>query len=443
MKTRNTLSVLSTMLFVAALFCSCNPDLQVSDVQYYYLLNNNYLLTNNRCTFIGDTMTEYAIWQESGSKYTFRIEDYVPFDYFIDDNGNTYEFGQHIISQYDSAVHKHTKRLYEPYIEINGEKKIIPIEGEAKYIVPGEKDVYFIIQELYETGELDRFGNKMYGYNYLAFSEGKQPEKIGSQSLSEIGGKLATIKNIKIIDDDFYIVGRRENYPIFCSFKDIATPYILSLNLGATYDLMKVDTTILVCGNDANHACIWSISGSNIEQAMLPPADENLPSNACSIDKVGNDIYIGGRIGTKPAIWKNGEVFAIYEEFPPHQNPYYLYDRPDVRFTYQSGCIQALRVYGNKAYSIVVTENTPNSVGYIDNKLMAVEWDFSKDPVTCQYRYDLVEMLRDGSIYLYESFYHDNLYTQWVPGLIEPYEIYWDKLEYTHPRIALQYVKDK
>lgn len=440
MKKLNVSLLLIGVVIISITFSSCKPDMRASDAQYYYLLNYHYLMNNNRCTFVGDTATEYAIWEETNHKYVYQTDDYFPFDYYIDDKGNTYELGQHVVNQYDTVAHHYVTILYEPYIEVNGTKKTVPVKGEALRIVPNDKDLYFIISEEYETGEYDRFGAMMSGYKYYAISEGNETEFLGSQESSELGGKAAKIKSIKRIDDDFYIVGVRENAPMFCKFQDIATPYILSLNIGASNDLMKVDTTILVCGNENSNACIWLINGSNIEQIMLP-VDDELSSNACVIEKVGKDIYIGGRIGNKPVIWKNNEIFAVYEEFPPHQEPYYLYSRPDVRFTYQSGCVQALRIVGKKAYSVVVTENTPNKAEYIDNKLMAVEWDFSKNPIACQYKYDLVEMLRSESIYLYDSFYHNDLYTQWVPGLIEPYETYWEDLEYTHPRIALKHAK--
>ncbi|MCQ2349478.1 MAG: hypothetical protein MJZ98_03235 [Paludibacteraceae bacterium] len=437
MKTRNTLSILSTMLFVAALFCGCKPDLQVSDVQYYTILNNKYLLVNDHAKFIAYIQNDWII-NEDGDTIA---NVYGPTDYYIEGN-NHYETGFYQIVTKKGEYAQLLVEERRPYIKINGEYihyETEPAVGAWPRFVPADDGLYIFYSETYPTGELDRLGRTMYGHNYKIAKNGERPITIANQENSELGGRVSAIKNIKKYDGNFYFVGAREQCPYFSDAEHLSTPFILSMEIGESTDFCKIGNKFLICGHYNNLARYWTFDGTNIEEFELPITEDATESYAGVIDLVGDDIYIGGRIGTKPAIWKNGEIFAIYEEFPPHQDPYYLEARPDVRFYYHSGFVRALRVVGDKAYSIVVTTNAPNSFDYIDNKLMAVEWDFSKEPASCRYKYDLVEMLRDGSLYLYESFYHNLDHS--TLNIIVPHETYWGALSYTTPRIELQYVK--
>lgn len=443
MKQLNEYLLIVCSFIISFAFSSCKPDLQVSDVQYYTALNGIYLLNNSKLSCI---QTQSDSWKDStGNDWAFY--SYAS-DYYIE-NSNTYEVGFYlpdVAGLEIDPVRNSFGYSGRVYLKINGVMKYFDTEPKSSIspkLISADDGIYVFFDETQPTGETDRLGNAMYNHIYKVSKDGGVPFEIATQAHSEIGGPIAIFNAIKKYENNFYFAGKKGQTPYFCESKDLRQPYILSMAIGEATDFCKIGNKFLICGQTDNLARFWTLEGNNLEEFDLPISKDATESCAGVIDLVGNDIYIGGRIGTKPAIWKNGEIYAIYEEFPPHQNPYYLDDRPDVRFYYHSGFVRALRVVGDKAYSIVETSNAPNSFGYIDNKLMAVEWDFSKDPVTCQYRYDLVEMLRDGSIYLYKSFYHDNLYTQWVPGLIEPYETYWDKLEYTHPRIALQYVKDK
>lgn len=418
-------------LICCMVFSSCHPDLELSDAQYYYVINSKYLLINN-------SVTELQTW-DSTSKLHFS-----PSDYIIKD-GNTYEIGMSYPTwEYEGEIHA--------YIKTNGNLKIWTEYHSAlgpKFIEDGD-DIYLMLDDRFETGETNRFGSPMYGYRYYISKNFENPEYLTEEKESEVGNRLVTIKKIKKFKDTFYFIGKRDRGgAFFCEADQLSTPYTLSIDESTAYDFCLIDTIWLICGINQDQACYWTWNGNSFDTHYYPVPDGTMSSCAYVIVQDGKDMYIGGRIGTKPAIWKNGEILAIDEEFPPHHIRYLDYYLWQYWFEIYSGCIVELKINGDKAYSIVSTDvniedtSHPGSDIMIhDNKLTVIEWDFSNESTTCKHKYDLVEMLTDGTIYLGQDFYHpaDNM------GYAEPIShtgTYWEKTYYTKPRILLKYMKDK
>ena len=401
------------------LICSCKlhepeANLSVSDVRYYYIINSTYLLDNSSMKDLTDLTTFYF-----------------PTDYYIKDN-NTYEAG---------IYRDPTTAINYPCVKVNGtmyDWKELPTSNGPSFIEDGE-ELYVLLTQRFATGEKDHNGNPFYGRNYYISQIGETPYQIGTQKDTETGNRMAAIKRLRKYGDKFYAVGTRDRGgAYFSETNNLESPLILSLDVSEAYDFcMPNDSTFLVCGHINNQACIWVINGANSETTFLP-TNGAATSGTYAMEKVGDDIYIGGNIGDKPAIWKNGEILGVYNDFPPHNLPYYLNSFPDIIFRYHSGFVRTFKVVGDKVYSIVIANNEPNHWNYTDNKPMAVEWDFSTNPVTCSWNYDLVEMMIYRDIVFPDSFYHDPSTMGTMP-IINIGATYWDQINYSTPRIALMY----
>lgn len=435
MKTRNTLSVLSTMLFIAALFCGCNPELELSGVNYYYTIHEyspmfgtDYLLQNDQLTNLPNNATMTEI---SAENHHMRYESCWYNDCYLKGN-DTYYVGTHrIMDQWveNWSEVKEKVLLSEVFIERNGVRKYFSsFFGVSSGVCIFEQNdtIYYLFQATYETGDTDQLGNPHHGQGFYVSINGDEPIPLADNQEQIYDTRKVVVEKIKKIGDKFYIVGTKDNVAIFCEASQLRMPYYLSNFGGGAYDLIEYNGDIYVCGSNEKKACLWK-DRQPIELSVPAGTEE---SEARCMAVVGEDLYIGGRINERPAIWKNGELIATHIDFPPVVSEYfvtghdYALDGPKIKEEF--GWVCAMEIIGDTIYSIVETSNWAN-----DHKRFALEWYFRNGKVYYKDKYDLVEMLRNGQIVLQDIFYSTNKF-----GATS-----WNTMVYGTPRIAPRYVK--
>lgn len=354
-------------------------NLEVSDVQYYYLLSegsHKYLINNDVQTTLPQTVSDYLI--KKNNHYAVGVADSHPYLMINGQTTKTWDFNSH----------------------------------QSPRIIDEGKDFYIWMDDAAPTGELDRLGQPMYGHRYYISKNGDEPYLVSFQIHTEIGGPLTEISQIRKCGEKFYITGNKDKVAVFCDADNLNTPMYLSLDLATTTGFVALDTnTFIISGyipdneSGTQRACVWHVKGVNVEMEILDGTDEAYYSKAATIKQFGKDIYIGGSIGDYPVIWKNQKVWAVNSSFPPYRPEYRLTTDFNKIYTYRGGTVVTMEKVGNKIYSFVQTKSTQ---GGVDSKIMAVEWDLSQHPIQFEYKYDLVKMLQDKTIVMDPYFYNYN-----------------------------------
>ncbi|MCQ2384479.1 MAG: hypothetical protein MJZ96_06340 [Paludibacteraceae bacterium] len=427
-------------LFVIAvvLLSGCRQELELAGHNYYYTIKekgdvrfqivNSYLLENDQVETLNNAQTTTYIIDTLGNDSVTKIQKSYINDGLILSNNHYYTGARATVLYYrDYSEGKNKQEITEtiPFVEINGTRKHFNLPGSSEGILilnEGE-DVYFIIQSIIKATE---FTTLMY---YVSVN-GEEPTLIAETHQEIYSLRNAEIKKCKKFGDKFYFVGTKDDVAFFCEASQIKTPFYLSDYGGCAYDFVMKDSTIYECGKNQGKAFLWK----GQEPYELPVPAGTKESEARCMVMVGEDMYIGGRIDEEPAIWKNGELLATYTEFPPVWTGYYILGGQDEYYTdykpvtEEFGWVCAMEIEDNTIYSIVETSNYAQ-----DHKRFALEWYFDDNRVTFDFKYDLVEMLRNGTLVLEDSYY----------GLSENGHTAWQRTNFGTPHIIPYYVKTK
>lgn len=408
-------------MLLGVLITSCHPQepepgelgvLVVSDVHYTTVVSGVWVLDNNNLSLLGGAIEDK--WVDADGDTVLRVLTIT--DYLLD-NGNTYETGVFQLMKkvnppgyedYDGDLFNYKDTEYRPYVKVNGRgqyyDKIGPLARWPRFIMTSE-GVSVLYCEKYPNGEVDHNNNPMFGQNYMVMPIGGTPKIVANQEDTETN-RASTVNSIKEYDGKYYLVGTRDRGgAIFCDASNLSMPYILSMYVSAAYDFIKTDTdTFWVCGTNETRATLWRFNGNSFDEVALEGADGTVASEARVIKQVGEDIYVGGRLGDFPAIWKNQKLLGQYTNFTYKQM--------------QSSAVVALEVFGNKAYTVITSD------GSVDVKdVMYAEWDFSGDTVRCESKYELFDL--------------------WLSMMIEVPSGFWDNIYYSSPRVSLSFVRVK
>lgn len=362
-------------------------------------------------------------------------------DCYIKDN-QVYYIGAHRIkevwvesTEQGGYITHDTITLSEVFIETNGVRKFFSLSDVNTYnycgavsIIPDDDSIYYLFQSTYETGDTDQLGFPHHGQAFYISKNGLEPEKIADNRELIYDTRKAIVHKCKKINGKFYMAGTKDDVAFFCEANELAHPLYLSGRGGGAYDFVEYDSTILVCGAHEKKAYLFD--KTNLIELPLPEGTKESEARCMAV--VGNDLYVGGRADKKPIIWKNGEILAIYDEFPPVVSEYFVeghdYGLDAPKITEEFGWVCAMEIIGDTIYSIVETSNWVD-----DHKRFALEWYFDENRVTFDYKYDLVEMLRNGQVVLQGYFYSTNRFGATT----------WNTMVYGTPRIAPRYVKAK
>lgn len=202
-----------------------------------------------------------------------------------------------------------------PFLEIDGVvKDITPKDTRVKdnqkligvlFYHDGKK-LYTIIRDYsFEMKELPQGQTRL--YNYYVSEDGAEPYFIGSFE------EFWNVTNIGKVEDEWYVVGSCSSNAYYQSSSEskimIAPP-----NIGGTlYDVVSYHKKPLMVGR-INGAPITYFNDSI---SYLPgPEEFSVGGSAVFAKMIGNDLYVGGRIGTKPVIWKNNELYIVLKKLP-------------------------------------------------------------------------------------------------------------------------------
>lgn len=432
---------LAVSMFVT-LFSACSPDLDVSKVKYYYLIkqigsiySEDYILQNDIVTSLPVEWTQTII-NESDKRV--RHEAYAYNDCYIK-NGQMFYLGIHKIQDdwveqvgVESYANCHEIILSETFIEINGVRKTLDIPGvsSAISIIPDNDTIYYLFRSSFETGQTDHNGLPLKGLKFYVSTNGEDPIEIAEQREIVYDTKMANVEKLKKINGKFYFVGTRDQVGFFAEASQLQFPYYLTGHGGAAYDLVEYDSTIIVCGTHESKAYLFDKT-TPIE---LPLPEGTIDSEARCMAVAENDLYVGGRIDDKPAIWKNGEILAIFDDFPAYWGSYGVEGMDDgmtpnyMPIREEFGWVCGMVIDGNTIYSIVETSNYAN-----DHKRFALEWHINDDKVSFLYNYDIVQMLKLETIKMKDNYY----------GKTSTGRITYARTNYSTPRILLQHAKAK
>lgn len=389
-------------MFLCFLTVGCQK-IEVSDVQYTMVVNNSWLITNDYGENLNRIVpSEFTI--DADGDTIFR--KLYPTDYYTENN-NTFETGYYyLMKRSNTPGYENTYVKIDgtgrPYINANGFIKYYETEPAMEHkprIIPAKEGIYIFYDETYETGERDRLGRHLLGYIYKVSLNGGTPYKIAEQRHTEIGGPISEIRNIKKYGETFYMTGYKDRSAYFCDAGNLATPLLLSLDLAEANDFTKIDTTsFIVCGENLDRACQWRVDGVAVKQDYLEGTENADYSVASSVCFTGEDVYIGGRIGDVPVIWKNQKLLAAFTN-----RPNYL----------KNSDIVAIEVFNDKAYTILESKAT--------QEINALEWTLFQQPANIICKYGL-----SSAFYMYNT---DNA----------------SDLNFSHskPRISLDFVKTR
>ena len=422
-------------LFVIAvvLLSSCRQEMELAGHNYYYTIkdvtgmgNNgasSYFLLNDQLDFLSSDYSRTIVNDTLDCEQVAKIQTTYTNDCYITENNTYFTGGRSTILTY-IGMGRSEQTAGIPFVEINGIRKFFNIPGIAEgiLILDEGEDIYFLIQSTINDPE---FTTLMY---YVSVN-GEEPTLIAETHQEIYSLRNAKIKKCKKFGDKFYFVGTKDNVAFFCEASQIKTPFYLSDYGGIAYDLAIKDSVIYECGQNQDKAILWK----GQEPYELPLPDGTKESLAASLCVVDNDIYVGGRIDEYPAIWKNGELLAIYTEFPPYWTEYWISGVDDQipnykPITMEYGWVCAMEIEGDNIYSLV---ETSNYVG--DRKRFALEWTIKDDEVCFKDEYNLIEMLKTGAVKM-----GDNFYGQSSVG-----HITWKKTDLGTPHISPYYIKTK
>ncbi|MCQ2349443.1 MAG: hypothetical protein MJZ98_03055 [Paludibacteraceae bacterium] len=425
-----TLAVSMTII----LFVSCSPEMEISGVDYYYRANKAVVYNDHL---------------ERPTEDLGGITDC----YFA--NGNIYYIGTHVSKE---------TRESQAFIEVNGSRKWYRLNNndtKGAMIVPDDKDIYYILEETYETGDKNQLGDPHVGHSYYASKNGGEPEFIGHSPELIHDTKLPYITTIKRIDGQFYFTGIKDDVGFYSPAENLVLPFYVSGHGGAAFDIIKKDSVIYCCGRHNNTAYLFN--KTELIELEIPERSEY--SEARCMKVVGDDLYVGGMIDEVPVIWKNGEIWGRYDDFPPHYLHYYLKDvdkslspavpnngtppnlDPALPMNYRAGSVINMEIFGDTIYSMIITRSNSTSQisgKHYDCRYFALEWYKSGDKVVCKDKYDIVEMMKLHTIEFDRAYYgtSDAGEETWTVWISDESASRWD-LSYSRPRIAPRYVKAK
>ena len=425
-----------TLFVIAVVFlCSCRQELELAGHNYYYIIktrnyNNfkvgSYFLFDDQVKSLGNVLSTQIEDTLGCTNVPKVITSYIN-DCFKNEDKTCFTGGKStIIAYYDSIIGTTVteESNCSAFVEINGVRKYFDIPGlsEGILIINEGEDTYFIIQSTIRATEFTTV-------TYYVSVNGEEPLLLGENHQEIYSLRNADIKRCKKFGDKFYFVGTKDNVAFYCEASQIKTPFYLSDYGGCAYDFVMKDSIIYECGKSQGKAFLWK----GQEPYELPVPAGTKESEARCIVVVGEDMYIGGRIDAEPAIWKNGELLATYTEFPPVWSDYYVKGVQETNSDYKPiteefGWVCAMEIENDVIYSIVETSN------YVpDYKRFALEWHFNDSQVDFDYDFDLVEMLRNGTIVMDDNFYGESIagHITWSPTVLGT------------PHISPYYVKTK
>ncbi|MCQ2349295.1 MAG: hypothetical protein MJZ98_02300 [Paludibacteraceae bacterium] len=247
-------------------------------------------------------------------------------------DGHTYITGQMAtyFSDYDNAdwdgnVYHNVSTTEEafPFLEIDGViKDITPKDSRVKspnnccgvHFTSDGKKLYTIIRGDSEIKELPQ-GNFEYA-DYYVSEDGGEPYYIGSFERFAVG-EIAKVGN------EWYVCGRWSSSACYQSSTEVKT-FIAPLERGGMLNG--------VVDYHGEPLMVGSMQGSAItfyrdSISVLPGQEIYLTDGEAVFAKIiKGDLYIGGRLGSRPAIWKNNELLVLIKELPKGFNDLFFTD---------------------------------------------------------------------------------------------------------------------
>lgn len=250
-----------------------------NDYSYFISMNNNELTT---------------IQKPEGSKIQYLTDMYVH-------NGKTYYTGRF----FDNSGNTFAGLMVDgEIININPKTPHTPnttATAKGVFFIEYQNDLYsLVIGEYYDITLPDDSPSK--GYDIYLSKNGRSAEYIGTLPSG------LCFYNARFLDGDLYFFGNNDN---------IASFAVPSENF-QTWATDKSQAGVLCDGCYRNHSFLFV--GTLVQQAIyiqndtvhkLPPQGE--PSQAVCILEDGDDIYIGGSYQWRPAIWKNYELYYVFD----------------------------------------------------------------------------------------------------------------------------------
>lgn len=242
-------------------------------------------------------------------------------DVFMKD-GHTYVTGEILTinrtyDDWDGSCYRSctADSIQYPFLEIDGViKDITPKDPRVKenhklsgilFYHDGKK-LYTIIRDYsFEMKELPQGQSRL--YNHYVSEDSAEPYFIGSFE------EFWKVTNIGKVGDEWYVVGSWSGNAYYQSSSESKMTIAPPTSKGTVNDVVSYQKKPLMVGRIDG----LPITYSNDSISYLPGPEEFLEDGDAIFAKtIGKDLYIGGRLGHYPVIWKNNKLYIVLKKLP-------------------------------------------------------------------------------------------------------------------------------
>ncbi|MDO4190229.1 MAG: hypothetical protein Q4D14_00900 [Bacteroidales bacterium] len=410
---KKTLFLIITGVLTLLTSCKPNPNeaTNITGVEYYYIqryhpskatANEYYLILNDAI----DSIKNDIEIRRGEDSLIYYWSSYIPMDY-LRVNEHEIILGTHFTTDMSGTD---TVTTQNPYYCIDGVRKEIYFDEKVSgiYIIEEDGNYYFILE-----GKTVNYITPFY-----VSENGGTPKFLCNIPHYLHGGTATRIRNIRKFGNDYYFVGGSDNRPAFIKSGESMIQLTTHPSYGYAYEILLIDDKEYIFGFHNDTARIW-VDG---EMHTVPLEAEYSQSKVKCAKKIGDDIYMGGEVNGKPAIWKNQKMIGRYSQLDCSSWIGEFIGK------YKQGCVANFEVIGDKIYSIAFLYNTMQNV-----YPCAIEWDFSGEEVVANMYYELPDLIKENEV---EWVDYGNTKQYWFENTSDEGAHIWNA-NYSFPRINL------